>query len=46
MYETSRKFVKKYNTVWAAGGTPKSVFPISPEKLLECSGVEVEDVVK
>lgn len=37
--------LKNYDTVWAAGGTPKAVFPISPEKLIEYSGAEVRDVV-
>lgn len=35
----------EFNTVWAAAGTPKAVFPISPEKLLKLSEAEVADVI-
>ena len=30
--------------VWAAAGTPDTVFPLSPDRLLELSGAEVVDV--
>ncbi|WP_435153576.1 YbaK/EbsC family protein [Haladaptatus sp. DFWS20] len=33
-----------FETVWGAAGTPKAVFPISPEKLRELSGATVADV--
>ncbi|MFB6127060.1 MAG: YbaK/EbsC family protein [Halolamina sp.] len=29
-----------YDTVWAAAGTPRTVFPIDPERLLTLSGAE------
>lgn len=35
-----------FETVWAAAGTPKAVFPISPEELVELSGAEVADVAE
>lgn len=34
----------EFETVWAAAGTPKAVFPIAPEKLVTLSGAEVADV--
>lgn len=30
-----------HEVVWAAAGTPDSVFPLSPAELLRCSGAEV-----
>jgi prolyl-tRNA editing enzyme YbaK/EbsC (Cys-tRNA(Pro) deacylase) len=30
-----------HEVVWAAAGTPDSVFPLSPDELLRCSGAEV-----
>ncbi len=33
-----------HHQVWAAAGTPMSVFPISPEDLLRASGAEPADV--
>ena len=29
-----------HDTVWAAAGTPRTVFPVDPERLLELSGAE------
>ena len=34
----------QYDTVWAAAGTPHSVFPIAPQRLLDLSGGTVADV--
>ncbi len=34
----------KYDIVWGAGGTPQTVFPISPEDLKEVSGALLGDV--
>jgi len=34
----------QYDLVWGAGGTPQTVFPISPEQLRVLSGATVEDV--
>ena len=34
----------KYDLVWGAAGTPKTVFPITPEDLREISNATVEDV--
>lgn len=33
-----------YEEVWAAAGTPMSVFPIAPETLREAAGAEVADL--
>lgn len=33
-----------YDEVWAAGGTPMSVFAISPQKLVEVCGATIADV--
>lgn len=33
-----------YEVVWAAAGTPKSVFPIAPDDLLRASGGEPADL--
>jgi prolyl-tRNA editing enzyme YbaK/EbsC (Cys-tRNA(Pro) deacylase) len=32
-----------HEVVWAAAGTPDSVFPLTPADLLRCSGAEVAD---
>ena len=34
----------QYDVVWGAGGTPQTVFPITPEQLRVLSGAPVEDV--
>ena len=34
----------QYDVVWGAGGTPQTVFPITPEQLRVLSGATVEDV--
>ena len=34
----------QYDLVWGAGGTPQTVFPITPEQLRVLSGAPVEDV--
>ena len=33
-----------FDEVWAAAGTPDTVFPVTPTRLLELSGAEVVDV--
>jgi prolyl-tRNA editing enzyme YbaK/EbsC (Cys-tRNA(Pro) deacylase) len=33
-----------FDEVWAAAGTPDTVFPLSPARLVELSGAEVADV--
>ena len=33
-----------YDVVWAAGGTPDTVFPISPAELLRTTGAVVADI--
>ena len=33
-----------YEEVWAAAGTPRTVFPISPQELLRASGAEAADL--
>jgi acrylyl-CoA reductase (NADPH) len=35
-----------HDRVWAAAGTPSSVFPISPTQLVEASGARVADVAE
>jgi len=35
-----------YDTVWAAAGTPEAVFPISPEKIVECADATVADIAQ
>ncbi len=35
-----------HDRVWAAAGTPSSVFPISPTQLVEASGARVTDVAE
>jgi prolyl-tRNA editing enzyme YbaK/EbsC (Cys-tRNA(Pro) deacylase) len=32
-----------YDVLWAAAGTPDSVFPIAPDELLDASGGEIAD---
>ena len=34
----------QYGTIWGAGGTAQTVFPISPEALLQISGASLEDI--
>ena len=34
----------RFDQVWAAAGTPRHVFPISPAALLRVSGGQVADV--
>ena len=34
----------QYETIWGAGGTAQTVFPISPAELLEISGAALADV--
>jgi prolyl-tRNA editing enzyme YbaK/EbsC (Cys-tRNA(Pro) deacylase) len=34
----------QYELVWGAGGTPQTVFPITPRELMELSGAEIGDV--
>ena len=36
----------EYDEVWAAAGTPSTVFPITPTKLLALTGAEVIDVTE
>jgi len=36
----------EYDTVWAAAGTPEAVFPISPERIVECADATVADIAK
>jgi prolyl-tRNA editing enzyme YbaK/EbsC (Cys-tRNA(Pro) deacylase) len=33
----------QHEVLWAAAGTPDSVFPITPEELLRMTGGRVED---
>lgn len=40
------KDLMKYDTVWAAAGTPKAIFPINPDKLKEYSNGEIVDIAK
>lgn len=35
-----------YEQVWAAAGTPDSVFPLTPEELLETTGARVADIAE
>jgi prolyl-tRNA editing enzyme YbaK/EbsC (Cys-tRNA(Pro) deacylase) len=35
-----------YETVWAAGGTPTAVFPISPDRLVSLTGATVTEVAE
>jgi prolyl-tRNA editing enzyme YbaK/EbsC (Cys-tRNA(Pro) deacylase) len=34
----------RFETVWAAAGTPNAVFPIEPQRLAEASGAVVADI--
>ena len=34
----------RYEEIWAAGGTPNAVFPLSPDELVRISGGRVADV--
>jgi prolyl-tRNA editing enzyme YbaK/EbsC (Cys-tRNA(Pro) deacylase) len=36
--------LQRYATVWAAAGTPYSVFPLSPAQLLDLTGADWHDV--
>ena len=36
--------LKRFETVWAAGGTPFSVFPLKPNHLRSLTGAEWADV--
>ena len=36
----------RYETIWAAAGTPRSVFAIDPQRLLEITGGQVADFVE
>ena len=36
--------LKRFETVWAAGGTPFSVFPLKPNQLRSLTGAEWADV--
>jgi prolyl-tRNA editing enzyme YbaK/EbsC (Cys-tRNA(Pro) deacylase) len=38
------KDLRRFETVWAAGGTSYSVFPIAPEQLRDLTGAEWTDV--
>jgi prolyl-tRNA editing enzyme YbaK/EbsC (Cys-tRNA(Pro) deacylase) len=33
-----------YDTVWAAAGTPEAVFPVAPERIVDCADATVADV--
>jgi prolyl-tRNA editing enzyme YbaK/EbsC (Cys-tRNA(Pro) deacylase) len=33
-----------FGEIWAAAGTPDSVFPLSPEALVRCSGASITDL--
>jgi len=35
-----------FETVWAAAGTPRTVFPIAPEKIVECADAESVDIAE
>jgi prolyl-tRNA editing enzyme YbaK/EbsC (Cys-tRNA(Pro) deacylase) len=34
----------QYQTIWAAAGTPRSVFRLSPDDLLELTAGDVENI--
>ena len=36
--------LQAYATLWAAAGTPNSVFPLSPEELARITGAEWADI--
>lgn len=35
-----------YDTVWAAAGTPRAIFPVDPETILGCANAEVADIAE
>jgi prolyl-tRNA editing enzyme YbaK/EbsC (Cys-tRNA(Pro) deacylase) len=35
-----------YDEVWAAAGTPDSVFPVDPQALIDATGAVVADVAE
>jgi prolyl-tRNA editing enzyme YbaK/EbsC (Cys-tRNA(Pro) deacylase) len=36
----------EFDTVWAAAGSPETVFPISPDRLVEITGATVADLAE
>jgi prolyl-tRNA editing enzyme YbaK/EbsC (Cys-tRNA(Pro) deacylase) len=36
--------LQRFDEIWAAAGTPDSVFPLSPGELLRLSGAEIADI--
>ncbi|MFB6171814.1 MAG: YbaK/EbsC family protein [Haloarculaceae archaeon] len=36
----------QFDTVWAAAGTPETVFPVAPERLLDLADAEAADVAQ
>ncbi len=36
--------LRRFRTIWAAGGTPFSVFPLTPDQLAKLTGAEWSDV--
>ena len=36
----------EFDEIWAAGGTPDSVFPLSPAELLRCTGAQIADFIE
>lgn len=36
----------EFETVWAAAGTPRAVFPVASDELIECADAEVVDIVE
>lgn len=36
----------EFDTVWAAAGSPETVFPISPDQLVECTDATVADLAE
>ena len=36
----------EFDEVWAAGGTPTTVFPVEPEQIRELAGASVEDIAE
>ena len=38
------QWLRSYDVVWAAGGTPDTVFPIAPADLVRASGAEPADL--
>jgi prolyl-tRNA editing enzyme YbaK/EbsC (Cys-tRNA(Pro) deacylase) len=35
-----------YDEVWAAAGTPDTVFPVSPQQLVDATGAPVADIAE